>query len=70
MYKVNVTCGQCAYYVRRPPEIVARCSLDGVCLKAGRAVDSGMPANAGVCSTSFVVGVGSVANGFRERDSR
>lgn len=69
MYKIDITCGQCVYYVHRPPEIVARCSLDGVCLKTGRAVDSRKPANVGVCSTSFVVGIGSVANGFRERET-
>ena len=31
-------CGECEYYVPRPPEIEYRCTLDGVCLSRGRAV--------------------------------
>lgn len=69
MFKWDLKCGQCKYYVPRPPEIAARCRLDGVCLRTARAVDSGRSADVGGCGTSFVIGQGSVANGFRERDS-
>lgn len=67
MYKLDVKCGQCVYYVPRPPEIAANCLLDGVCLRIGRAVDSKRPADIGGCGTSFIIGKGSVANGFKER---
>lgn len=67
MYKSDARCGQCAYYVQRPPEIAAMCLLDGVCLRIGRATDSKRPANIGGCGSSCIIGRGSVANGFRER---
>lgn len=67
MRKSDVKCGQCTYYVPRPPEITANCILDGVCLRTGRATDSERRANVGGCGTSFVIGRGSEANGFKRR---
>ena len=67
MHRADAKCGQCRHYVHRPPEIVARCMLDGVCLRTGRAVDGERLASIGGCGSSYVVGAGSVGNGFRER---
>lgn len=61
--------GQCAHYAKRPPEVAARCHLDGVCLKTARATDSGRKATIGGRGTAFVTGVGQVALGLKERDA-
>lgn len=69
MPKLDSRCGQCAYYVPRPPEVAATCCLDGVCLKTGRATDSERRAVIGGCGTAFVIGKGQIACGFRKRDA-
>ena len=45
------------------------CCDYGVCLKTARATDSGRKATIGGCGTAFVIGVGQVARGFREREA-
>lgn len=32
------TCKNCGYYVKRPAEVMEKCSNDGVCLKLGKSV--------------------------------
>lgn len=60
-------CGECEYYVPRPPEVSYRCALDGVCLSRGRAVDSTFTANRLYGGTVFVIGKGQVCSTFRKK---
>jgi hypothetical protein len=69
MMNPDAECGQCAYYAKRPPEVAARCCLDGVCLKTARATDSHRKATIGGCGTAFVIGTGQIARGFRRREA-
>lgn len=49
---METTCGTCDYYVERPPEIKARCNLDGVCLRVGRATDAKYNAKLAPCNSN------------------
>ena len=61
-------CGKCKYYVKRPPEIVAKCTKDGVCLARSKPVNFDTTPDHLTCGTSCVLGVGSVCNSFRRKD--
>ena len=50
MHGADAKCGQCRYYVHRPPEIVARCMLDGEEATANVACMIACSAMAGVYS--------------------
>lgn len=43
-------CGNCAYYVARPPELMTRCTRSGVCVKTANAVDSDWQVSLAPCS--------------------
>lgn len=49
---METICGTCDYYVERPPEIQARCYLDGVCLRVGRATNSEYNARLAPCNST------------------
>lgn len=53
---VNTTCGNCRYYVERPPEVRHRCSNDGVCLRCGRSVNSSHYGHMCACNSTFNIG--------------
>lgn len=60
-------CGECKYYVPRPPEIAYRCTLDGVCLSRGRAVDSKFKPNRLYGGTCYVIGKGQICTGYKKK---
>lgn len=60
-------CGECEYYVPRPPEVTCRCTLDGVCLSRGRAVSSKFTGDRLYGGTYYVVGVGSICTRYKKK---
>lgn len=60
-------CGQCKYYVPRPPEVRCHCTLDGVCLYRGKAVDSKFTGDRLYGGTYYVVGVGSICTRYKKK---
>lgn len=61
------TCGNCRYYVKRPPEVVNRCSNDGVCLKCGRSVDSSHFGSRCACNSSCNLEYANRSTHWREK---
>lgn len=47
---MNARCGNCAYYVARPPELMVRCQRPGVCIKTAEAVEPDWQAPLAPCN--------------------
>lgn len=66
--EVDTTCSTCRYFVRRPPEVLSRCYLDGVCLRVGRAVSSRASGSGAACNSTCNLGATDRATHWRGRN--
>lgn len=47
---MNTRCGNCGYYIARPPELMTRCVRPGICLKTSAAVEPDWQAPLAPCN--------------------
>lgn len=66
--EAGTACPTCRYLVRRPPEVLSRCYLDGVCLRAGGAVGTRASGSGAACNSTCNLGAPDRATHWRERN--